>query len=185
MKKYLIMTFPLLFFSSISFSKEILDYEIRTAPIALIARWGTLDFSFNVNNQWAIGPSVIIYAAPKIGNMFAPSYSGTAIGGHAYYYFNSFSGTGWYWGTHIYYESYESYPHNFNGHYEFKGFKFNTKIGYQIMASSRINLLLGAGAEARNYDQKNIDDSSGVNVPKFKDYQAVIPFVEAKLGYKF
>jgi hypothetical protein len=184
MKKYLLMIIILLS-SHISFSKEISNYEIRTAPITLIARWGTLDFSFNIDNQWAIGPSVIIYAAPKIGNMFAPSYNGTAVGAHAYYYFNSFLDDSWYWGNHAYYESYESYPHDFNGHYEFKGFKFNTKVGYQVTTPLGINMLFGIGAEARKYDQKNIDDSNGGNSPKFKDYQPVIGFVEVKLGYKF
>ena len=184
MKKYLVAVLILLS-SPFSFSKEILNYEIRTAPVALIARWVTLDFSFNINNQWALGPSIGLYATPKIGNMFTPSYNGSAVGAHAYYYFNSFSDDSWYFGNHAYYENYESYPHAFNGHYELKGFKFNSKAGYQLVIMSGFSFLLGLGAEYRNYDQKNIDDSNGVNTPKFKDYQPVVGFIEAKVGYKF
>ena len=185
MKKTFLTLISLFCFSNISQSTEAFNYEIRTAPIALLARWGTLDFSLNINTQWALGPSVIIYAAPKVGQMFAPSYSGTAIGGHLYYYLNSFSENSWYWGNHLYAESYQSYPHAMNGHYEYSGYKLNSKFGYQFTHSSGFNMLLGAGAELRNYAQKNIDDSSGANTPSFNDYQPVIPFIEMKFGYKF
>jgi hypothetical protein len=185
MKKYLLLMI-VAFLTNTVFAQEKLSYEVRTAPAALLARWITLDFSLNlVSEHWSLGPSVIIYAAPKIGNMFTPSYNGTALGGHLYYYFKSFSESSWYSGNHLYYEEYESYPHNFTGHYQYQGFKFNPKAGYQIATSSGINIMLGAGLELRSYHQKNIDDSNGVDSPSFKNYSAVIPYVEAKLGFKF
>lgn len=171
-------------FSQSLIAKEDLSYEVRTAPVAMIARWGTIDLSFNIDDHWAFGPSVIVYAAPKIGNMFAPAYNGYAVGGHAYGYLNSFATDGWYWGNHLYYENFESYPHNFLGHYELKGFKFNTVAGYQIILNYSLNLLFGAGLETRSYDQKNIDESNG-NTPKFKDQSYTSLYVEAKFGYKF
>jgi hypothetical protein len=186
MKNYLLVVLSSFCFSSSSFSKENVNYEIKTAPIAFFASWLTLDFSINLNDQWALGPSVIIYQSAKTGNMFAPSYNGFAGGAHFYYYFNSFSENGWYWGNHVYYENYESYPHNFLGHYGYTGFKINSKVGYQLVSTSNINFYLGAGAEARNYAQKNTDDSSqGQSPPTFSEYVPVIPYIEFKVGYKF
>ena len=135
MKKLILTNVFLLLFSQNIFAKTVSNYEIRTAPIALLARWVTLDFAFNLDNQWAIGPSVIIYAAPKIGNMFIPTYNGYAAGVNVYGYLNSFSTNGWYWGNHLYYENFESYPHDFLGHYELSGFKFNTVGGYQVVTN--------------------------------------------------
>jgi hypothetical protein len=184
MKKVLLLAASILCFSNICFSKEILDYEVRTAPIALLARWATLDLSFSLNDQWAIGPSIIVYAAPKVGNMFVPAYNGYAAGLHAYGYLDSFSSDTWYWGNHLYYENFESYPHNFSGHYELKGFKFNSVAGYQVILNYNLNLLLGAGFETKNYDQVNIDESNG-NTPSFKNQSYTSLYIEAKFGYKF
>jgi hypothetical protein len=167
-----------------AFAKNSLKYEVRTAPIALIARWATLDFTIKINDRWVIGPSTIIYAAPKIGNMLSPAYSGFAVGGHAYGYLKSFSENGWYWGNHLYYENYESYPHAFEGHYELSGLKFNTKLGYQFLLKSKFTFLFGAGAEVRQYDQNNISEHTG-GAPSFKTQSGTYPFVEAKIGYKF
>lgn len=184
MKKIVTILFMIVLYQSTSLAKEVLKYEVRTAPIALVAQWATLDFSFKLNGTWAAGPSVIVYASPKIGNMLAPSYNGTALGGHLYAYLNSFSQSSWYWGNHFYSENFESYPHAKTGHYELKGSKISTKFGYQLLLKSNFVFLTGAGVELRSYTQNDIIDL-GAAAPTLKSQSGIFPFIEFKVGYKF
>lgn len=172
-----------LLFCSIAFSKEN-KYEVRTAPIALLARWVTADFSIALNPNIAVGPSVVIYASPEIGNMFLPSYSGYALGAHAYYYLVGFSENGFYGGSHFYYENFSSYPHGVAGHSELTGTKINLVGGYQFITVTKFNILAGLGLESRNYSQNNISNDP-LFPATFSDRSGAGAFIEFKVGYKF
>lgn len=162
------------------------DFEIRTAPVAVLAKWWTFDFSFAVNPNWAVGPSAILYSSPRNGGMLAPSYDGYAIGGHVYHYMNSFSDNGWYWGNHFYYETYDSFPHNAQGtYYELKGFKLNSKFGYQTMSLWAVNLLTGFGFEFRSYADQKLRDPENSGSTSMSDQSKTLPYIEIKMGYKF
>ncbi len=39
--------------------------ELRTAPLALLAQWTTLDTSYNLNDHWATGPALVVYSGPE------------------------------------------------------------------------------------------------------------------------
>lgn len=167
-----------------SFSSRAAEHEFRTAPMAIIAQWATLDYSYSFHKNWAGGPSMILYTGPKSGSMFWPAYAGYAVGVHLYGYFNGFSSRGFYWGNHFYFENYESHVHNLAGHYKLEGHKFNMKAGYQLFIRSNINVLLGAGFETRSYSQDDIIDQAGQN-PDFKKQSGNFPYIEAKMGFQF
>jgi hypothetical protein len=161
---------------------ELRSWEFRTAPIALLARWYTLDVSYRFTEHIAVGPSVVIYDAPgEQGNMLAPTYKGNAFGLHANYYFTSVERNSWYSGLHAYQESYTSYPEGYPGHEDRKGFRSNVTAGYQIKWS-RVNLMTGLGMAYRNHDI--------IKTSRFDDTETESresqwnPTVEVKLGFE-
>lgn len=64
-------------------------WDLRMAPVALIARWYTLDASYRITENWSMGPAAIIYSASSPGGMFFPSDKGYAIGWSGNHYFTS------------------------------------------------------------------------------------------------
>jgi len=159
------------------------SWEFRTAPIALIARWFTLDVSYRLSDQWATGPAAILYNAEGPGGMLSPSYKGYAVGWNGNYYFNSVYKNTWYVSAHTYYESYKSYPHAYLGYKEIDGFKANSVIGYQ-WKWSRINMMTGIGAEFRN--QNVVDRKDAVNSVEQSPIESRdsfwLPHIEFKMG---
>jgi hypothetical protein len=159
------------------------DWEFRTAPIAFIARWLTLDVSYRLTDQWATGPAAILYNADGPGGMVGPTYSGSAFGWNGNYYFSSAFSNTWYVSAHAYYESYKSYPHAYMGFKEIDGVKANSAIGYQ-WKWSRVNVMAGVGAEFRSQtvvDRRDGDDVAGSSPRESKD-AFWLPHIEFKMG---
>ncbi len=161
---------------------DLRSWEFRTAPVALLARWYTLDISYRFTEQLAFGPSAVIYDAPGVqGNMLAPTYKGNAFGLHANYYFNSVMTRGWYSGLHAYQESYRSYPEGYPGYEDRKGFRGNVTAGYQFKWS-QVNLMTGLGMEYRNHNVVETSRYSGTQ-PETRE-SSWGPTVEIKLGFE-
>ncbi len=160
---------------------ELRSWEFRTAPVALLARWYTLDVSYRFTAHIAAGPSAVIYDAVEQGNMLAPSYKGNAYGLHANYYLTSVEASGWYSGLHAYQESYRSYPEGYPGYEDRKGYRGNVTAGYQVKWS-QINLMTGLGMEYRSHNVVETSRYSGTQ-PETRE-SGWGPTVEIKLGFE-
>lgn len=169
--------------SSFSSESEIPRWEFRTAPIALWARWYTLDISYRISEKWTTGPAAVVYGSAEIGNMFVPSYKGYAVGWNANYYFNSVLKNGWYLSMHSYYEKYSSYPHAYLGHKEMDGFRANAVAGYQWKWSS-FNMMAGLGGEYRNHNVVDKPDAIAGSQPEVTSFNETrtLPHIEFKIG---
>lgn len=158
--------------------KDLNQWEFRTAPMALLASWYTIDISYRISEKLSTGPAVVIYGAPETGNMFLPSYKGTAGGWQANYYFDSVRKNTWYLGSHIYFENYNSYPHALNGFEELSGYRLDAIIGYKIK-NAGILTMFGIGLEYRDHDVTKHEDSKII----MKSHEAnLLPMLELKMG---
>lgn len=154
-------------------------YELRTAPVALLARWQTLDASYRINRHWATGPALVAYNSEGRGGMLAPSFKGLAIGWHVTHYFLSVARHGWYSGLHAYHEDYESRGHGDDGYEKLEGLRTNLVLGHH-WRWNRVNLMVGAGPELKNYKVAKYD--RGNSTPTISHESNLGPTVELKLG---
>lgn len=161
-------------------------WELRTAPIAFWANWLTLDLSYRISQQWAVGPAMVMYNGSKMGNMFAPSYQGSAAGLNANYYFDSVLKNTWYVSLHSYRESYRSYPHAYLGHKDIEGFRLNTAIGYQ-WRGPYINVMAGLGGEYKDHQITNKRETiDGGPAEETSSKSSIwLPHLELKAGIQF
>lgn len=161
-------------------------WELRTAPIALLASWVTLDASYRFTDHWATGPAVILYSASGRGNMFTATNNGYAAGWSANYYFRSVFRNTWYISAHTYFESYKTYPHAYEGFKELSGLKANSAFGYQ-WKMPRINVMTGLGAEMLTHNILDRPEAvNGIAKPAVGSNRSdVIPFFEFKMGMDF
>lgn len=158
------------------------QWEVRTAPIAFLASWGTFDLSYRWNEKLALGPAAIIYNSNATqGSMFMPTYKGTAFGVQAYYYFRSVARNTWYLGSHLYKDSFRSYPHAFQGYEDREGFKGNATLGYQFK-TDRFNWMFGIGGEQRNYDVTSYEENKSA-VENSESFFGLL--LEFKAGFEF
>jgi len=160
-------------------------FELRTAPIMILARWYTLDASYILNEQWAFGPSYVSYAYNTIyGNMLGPAYYGNAYGAHLIWAVDDLFSNSWYIGSHIYYETYRSVAHGLQGNKEDrKGFRTSAVIGYRQLNG---NFLTMVGLGFENYDHDVQDTVSATN-PAYTEYHRNFTFLHAefKIGWMF
>jgi len=149
--------------------------ELRTAPFALfLFKWMDLDISYRFSEQFAFGPSFIRYAdSGPYGNMFTPTYEGTAYGFHGYYYYSSVLKSGWYSGFRGYYENYKSYSHHLSPPSEVIGYRGRVTTGANFKLNHRVNLMLGLGVE---YFDRQIQDEEE------ERRRLWFPIIELKLG---
>lgn len=168
------------------YEKNLKRFEIRTAPLAFLAKWLTLDTSYRLNDSFSTGPAVVIYAAGGPGGMLAPSFKGYAAGWSANYYINGAQEDTVYVGTHAYYESYDSYPHAFLGYYSRSGLRANITLGYQWRISSWMNMQAGAGLEARQHHVTAYPEnaSSSTAYGSESDDNTSGPVLEFKVGFE-
>ena len=172
----------LLLCSQPSFSAETAKWEIRTAPVAFLASWLTLDLSYFLNEHWAFGPSYIDYAnKSNIGNMFLPTLNGTAFGAHLLWA-ESFFADSIYAGLHFYNEKYDSYVEAFTGHYEISGTRYTAIVGKRWLNGYNTSSMLGIGWGGRNYNKLKIPNS-GPAISSTDDGGFLE--IEFKLGYYF
>lgn len=165
-------------------AKSVSSWEIRTAPLAFLARWLTLDLSYRPTNHWAFGPSFISYQASRPGGFLAPSYRGLATGFNLNYYFDSVHTETWYLSSHVYYENFESYPHAYSGYIKRSGYKANSAIGYQGKWS-QVSVLTGVGIEYLSHSREDINDTVNPQTSTFSNENRSRAFFEFKMGYSF
>ena len=181
MRKVLVL---LLFFTLNSWAapkQEFSNWEVRTAPIAYLAKWITLDLSY-VTDSFAFGPSIISYASPEtVGGMLAPTYNGLAYGGNFVLaetlYRNSL-----YLSGHAYAENFRSYPHAFLGYQNRTGGKANIVLGYRWV-NIDITSMFGVGMEFRNHKVESVNNFTN-SVTEYNENTSLL-HIEFKIGYLF
>lgn len=167
---------------SVALSVDSFDrWELRTAPLAMLARWFSLELSYRANEHWSVGPSLISYSAKgPYGNMLMPTWDGYATGAHLYYFGRSAMTNSVYLGVRGLYESYVSYPHAALFSEAVSGVKAQGAVGYQKRWSS-VGLLVGLGAEQRFHRVVRSKESA----LRSYDENESFPFFEFKLGLQF
>lgn len=159
------------------------QFEVRTAPLAYLAQWVTLDFTWSPFPQLSLGPSYIKYGAKgPYGNMFLPTYSGNAYGMNISYYSENFNSDSWYIGTHLYSEKYDSYPHAYLGSYTHEGTSLIAVVGYRWISSENLATQLGVGSNWINYDTTKKPDNAPAE--NYRETESRF-YIEFKLGYLF
>lgn len=161
-------------------------WEVRGAPLALLAQWYSFDLSYRLNPKWSTGPSGIRYAASSNGNMLLPSMNGYAVGWNLNYYVNGVDQSSWYFGGYLFYEDYNRYPHSSSPPQKITGSRADYIMGYRIYHAP-FALLLGAGFQFSSQRQRRIyADSAGPNLDKGDTLlQISFPRLEVKLGIEF
>ena len=157
---------------------ELFTWELRTAPLALLASWYTVDISYRISEKVSTGPAIVVYGASEQGNMFFPSYKGNAVGWQANYYFDSVLRNSFYLGSRLYFENYNSYPHAFNGFNQIIGSRLNTIFGYKIKNSGILSMF-GVGLEYSDHAITKHEDSQ-LNVDSHEAKLA--PVLEVRMG---
>ncbi len=165
--------------------------EFRTAPLALIWRWYTIEGLVRLgppSKRWAIGPSYIKYGAPTNSNMFFPAYRGSAMGFVVTRYFDVLSAPGWYGTFRYYFENYDSYledPYSTISH--LRGHAVTLIAGYRFPVFDRSFLMAGVGLQARSYDKKEIrtDNMNRISPIEDSDFFEALPYLEVKVGVEF
>lgn len=166
------------------------SWEVRTAPIALLARWLTLDVAYRFSEHFATGPAIVLYEAPiqAGGNMLMPTYRGSAWGWQANYYFKPITErSNGYVGGRIYSETYKSYPHDMSegGYDDVSGTRADVFIG-ALLRSSPFIFMGGVGFEF--FDHKFAEHRTllGVDQPVTHDSESDTRLMlEFKAGIEF
>lgn len=161
-------------------------WELRTAPIAMLASWYTLDVAYRISDRWATGPAAVLYNGAEQGNMLYLSRRGHAFGWNGTYYLRSATTDSWYLNTHAYYESSRAYPHAVSGYNEENGVRANLTVGYHKRRWKQINLMMGVGAELRNYDVTKYRESSLFKPESEESSHEVtwVPHIEFKVVFE-
>lgn len=174
-------------------SQEIIEasksWEVRTAPLALIARWYTLEALYRLNDEWALGPSYIKFGSTASADMFFPSYRGKALGFVGTHYFPSSSGQGLYGTVRYYFQDYTAYEHdNTSSEFHLKGHSLAFVGGYRLPFLKSFFFMPGIGIQLGKYEKTETKTdiiTHAVTVTTDSNYLSVIPYLEAKVGVEF
>ncbi len=178
-----------LFLATICFAKpreaftetDNLKWDLRTAPIAILAHRYLLEGSFRPSPQWATGPSVIRYDCHGPSGLLARCISGWSVGWQTTYYFQSPNFNTWYASAHAYSDRHSARSDGAEmSESASTGLKVNAVIGHQWQLKS-IFFLLGCGVEHESYkiERKWMNES-------FEDSQNQWrPLIEANIGFAF
>jgi hypothetical protein len=162
-------------------------WEVRTAPIALLASWSTLDVSYRLSDQIATGPAVVAFGCKGPGNMLAPCWDGYALGWQGIYYFRGVRGNSPYVSGHAYYDEFKSHAHAVvDSHDEVRGVRAHAFVGDMFHAPVNVIWQAGAGVETRNYQRTKVsDDAFDTSAAKRTTEVLTSPMLEAKIGLQF
>ena len=167
-------------------SFEYRNFELRISPIFLIARWLTLDLSYRLTENLAVGPIGTYYGSEgEYGNMFLPSQKGYAAGLNTTYYFASVRRYSMYAMAQALYENYRSYGHAQYGYTDYDGYRFDLAFGYRWKFWSRVTLATGGGVQfnvknSTEYKKDIVTDA--LRVRETESYNRIMPFVDLKIG---
>lgn len=170
-------------------------WEVRTAPVAMFARWFSLDLAYRFGSgHFSTGPSAISYAAEgPYGNMFLPTYNGHAFGWHATYYFKPTTLNTWYLRGHAFSEEYKNYPHGGSVYEERKGTDATLVVGYSSGMNwwKTVSLSAGLGAKYINHHvvprangEAGFYDLRPEQLEEYDESQTMM-YTEIKLGIAF
>jgi len=162
-------------------------FELRTAPIAFIARWLTLEALYRLNDKWAVGPSFVYYGSGPTGSMFWLSYQGRALGLVATHYLRGVSQRGWYGSLRYHYEDYTYYPHAKSEEQYYKGHSLIAVAGYRFLFLKSFFVMPGLGAKLSLYEHTETKFGVANVATRTRTpsrFQA-LPYIEAKLGVEF
>lgn len=161
-------------------------WELRTAPIALIARWFTIEGLFHIDEQLAVGPSFVKYGSAPVGSMFWPSFRGRSIGLVGTYYFEPRPNT-WYATVRYFHENFTFYSHGRdNDEVQWRGNTVMGVAGYRRPLSQSIFMLAGVGLQLGKYEITEKKNKSGVAlVTRDPSKIRLRPYFELKVGVGF
>ncbi len=158
--------------------------EFRTAPIAFLASWLSLDVSYKLTEKWGIGPSVILYNSEvsEHGNFLMPTYNGNALGANLTYYIDSYYKNSIYLNFRGLYQDYISTPHSFRdgSHVEVRGFTGHIVLGHSYR-KGRLSILTGLGVQHNRFSSETINPTEAA-VDIFSNTVTTSPYLEFKLG---
>lgn len=166
-------------------------FELRTAPLALIARWITLEGLYLLGGErWAVGPSLVFYESPAAGSMLWLSQRGRSIGAVATYYFKPVSEPGWYGTLRYLHDSYTYYPHNSRAgirHESYQGHSLTMVAGYRFVLPWNAFLLMGGGAQGGLYERAETKEPTpgAFTSSSSRGRFSLRLYVEGKAGLRF
>ncbi len=167
--------------------KNMRRWDLKTAPIAFLARWLTFDLGYYLTSKWSVGPSTILFLSEKPGGMLAPSYKGYAWGIDSVYLFSSVHQNGFNQSVHAYYDNFESYPHAARSYYKNEGFRINSAIGYTA-DELWYRWFLGLGGEFKSHQVQEFEEdllTSDSNFISEEHSEILNLFIEFKVSYRF
>ncbi len=166
--------------------------EIRVAPLALLARWYTLETAYKISKTFDLGINYTHFGARveyRTGNMFFPTLSGDSYGLNLnYYFFQVPTGSSAYASMKLNREVFQSIGHASPSIYSYDGMSATLLGGRRFSLAELIpglGILLGGGAKFYIYDQKESKNTLGVISKDHGRRQGALPIVEAKLIYTF
>ncbi len=163
------------------------QFELRTAPIAFVARWLTLEALFRVNPHWAVGPSFVYYGDTSSGSMFWLSYQGRAVGIVATHYLRGAGIRGWYGTGRYHFESFTHRPHAKSEELHYKGHALLLSAGYRFVFLKNFFVMPGLGVKLGLYErtETNFSVPSARTRNTKPNHFLALPYLEAKLGVEF
>ena len=168
------------------------NWAVKTAPVAYIAKWVTVDVTRKLTSKLSMGPSLIYYGnESSIGNMFLPTYRGYAAGYNMNYFFKGLHQTGWYMSHHSYYEDYKDYPHNSDFTFSNEGWRADLIGGWNHkFPKYPVFIQSGLGLQYQSYDQTERQNSRKRNQARGIPNREVkengfSPTLESKVGVHF
>lgn len=180
--------FLLLIIPSGALAFETNQWEVRTAPIAFIARWFTFEGLYRPNPSWALGGSYVKYSGSTSGSMFWPSDRGYSAGLVGTYYFDPVMAESWYATARLHHEKFTSYGHNSEYDYEYKGNSLMAVGGFRVAFLGNFFAMSGLGVQLGLYDRVEIKTARGTNAVTYStkpNMIRVLPYLEAKIGAEF
>lgn len=172
-----------------SMAADLKKFELRTAPLAFLARWITAEGLFRFNSQWAAGPSYVQYVDRSIGNMFWPSLKGFSAGFVVTHYLKELPLQGIYATLRYHYEDFRYISHGqSNIELRFKGHNLLLVGGVRLPIGEHFFLMPGLGIQAGYYHRLELKSdflTRNIVVKNDPSSTQVRPYLEAKAGVEF
>lgn len=163
--------------------KPLARWEFRTAPVAALIKFYSLEIAYRFSKHWSFGPAGVAYdSLGDRGNMLIPTYHGAAFGLNGTYYLEPVAGDTFYVSGHAFYQKYTSYGHSFRGYSESEGARADVNLGYQWKWDSII-FRGGIGVQHDNEKGRTVLPADGAP-DTYADFDRTIlfPTIEFKVG---
>lgn len=169
--------------------RSVKTFAVKTAPIALLAGWYTLDFSIRASTQFSIGPSLVVYDGDveTSGSFLSPNYKGYGAGFHWNYFLRNINENWFYLSGHTYFDDYKSLGHNSSFRESVEGIRTNLIFGWKHQFHGLpLIMQAGGGLEYRWYSVREVPRSSSITgVTRYFSEEWGLPMIEFKIGFEF